>query len=241
VTVLLVAAAVIAGAGAIAAMAPFDVRLGIVGLTASLVGAALLADPLPAPAVLGIRLTAALLAVVTLRAVAGGVPSAARHAPGERGSPTHDTVSLPGWPAQLLLGLAGAAAGLAIASGITTYASVGGDVGQPTAGLASGVLGQTSLDLAVAGLLVTVAFGPALTGQIGLRRTMAAILLTEAAILVRSGLAPAPGVLEEIAFGAVVVAVAAAGSLLAGAAGQVRGHGADAPGGRMAELRPRRP
>src|SRR5438874_8345544 len=68
VTVLLVAAALIAGTGAIAALAPIDARLGLVGLTASLLGATLIADPLPSPAVLGIRLSAALLAVVILRA-----------------------------------------------------------------------------------------------------------------------------------------------------------------------------
>ena len=60
-TALLVAAAAIAGTGAIAALAPGDVRLGLIGLTASLVGASLIADPPPAPAVLAIRLTALLL------------------------------------------------------------------------------------------------------------------------------------------------------------------------------------
>jgi hypothetical protein len=221
VTVLLVAAAVIAGAGAVAAMAPLDVRLGIVGLTASLVGAALLTDPLPTPAVLGIRLTAALLAVVILHAVAGNVSG--RHPAGERGWAGPDSVSLPGWPAQLLLGVAGVAAGLAIAAEVETD-----------------LVGQPSLDLAVAGLLVAIALGPAMTGQIGLRRAMAAILLTEATILVRSGLAPAAGVLEEIAFGTLTVAVAVAGSLLAGAFEHIRAQGLRSAAGR-ADLRPHRP
>jgi len=239
VTTLLVAAAVIAGAGAVAAMAPLDVRLGIVGLTATLFGAAVLADPLPGPAVLGIRLTAALLSVVILRAGAGS--ASAGRAAGERGWAGHDAVSLPGWPAQLLLGAGGAAAGLAIASGIAAFTTVGGDVGQATPGLGSGLPGQPSLDLALAGLLLAVALGPALTGQISLRRTMAAILLVEAAILVRSGLAPGPGVLEEIAFGALVVVVAAAGSLLAGAFNHGRAQGSGSSAGRVAELHPRRP
>lgn len=216
-TALLVAAAVIAGAGAIAGLAAADVRLGLIGLTASLVGAALLADPLPTPAVLGVRLTAALLAVVTLRAA---TPAAAARHDGERGWSGRVPGPRIGWPVELLLGAGGGAAGLAIASGLTTFAKVG-DVGQQPATIATTILGPTSLALAIAGLILATALGPMLMDRPGPRRAVAAVLLSQAAILVHEGLAPTPGVLDEVVLGALIVTVAAAGAMLTAATMEV--------------------
>jgi len=230
VTALLVAAAVIAGTGAVAALAPIDVRLGLIGLTASLVGAALLADPLPSPAVLAVRLTAALLAVVTLRAAMAA--PASRRDGDARGWSGHPAAARIGWPVEALLGVAGGVAGLAIAGGITVFNKVGGgDIGQLPAPVATDLLAPTSLALGIAGLLAAIAVGPLLTEPTGARRAMAAILLAQAVILVRMALAPAPGVLDEVVFGTLLVAVAAAGAMLTAAAAVAARHAALAGAG----------
>lgn len=228
-TALLVAAAAIAGTGAIAALAPGDVRLGLIGLTASLVGAALIADPVPSPAVLAIRLTALLLAVVTLRIAA---PTTTPRAAGERGWSAREPQPepgepRPGWPSQAFLGVAGAVAGLAIASRMVLGAATGGDVGQPAVIAPTDLFSPEHLALAVAGLMAAVALGPLLIEHTGLRRAIAAVLAVQATILLRVALAPAPGVLEEVVLGTILVAVAAGGAMLT-----VAGRGA--PSARMA-------
>ncbi|MBI3750671.1 MAG: hypothetical protein HY263_03300 [Chloroflexi bacterium] len=223
-TVLLVAAAAIAGAGAVAALVPGDVRLGLIGLTASLVGAALIADPMPSPAVLAIRLTALLLAVVTLRTAA--IPAATPRTAGERGWSAREPHAepgepRPGWLSVLLLGVAGAVAGLAIAGRLVLGTATGGDVGQPAVIAPTDVLSPERLALGVAGLMVAVALGPLLVERTDLRRSIAAVLAVEATILLRVALVPAPGVLEEVVLGTILVAVAAGGAMLT-----IAGHGA---------------
>ena len=200
-TVLLVAATLIAGTGAIAALAPLDVRLGVIGLTAALVAAALIADPLPEPAVLAVRLSAALLVVVLLRAAgadleARGDARAAADDRAPRGWSGRIAGSEIGWPAAVLLGVGGAVAGLAI--GLNTLKD-----------------GWAIASLALAGLLAAAALAPILAEVAGLRRTMAAVLVAEAAILVRNALAGSSSVLEEIVFAALLVVVAAASVALA--------------------------
>src|SRR3954463_14085879 len=133
-TVLVIAAALVVGTGAIAALAPLDVRLGLVGLTASLVAAGFVMDPLPSPAVLAVRLSAALLAVVTLRAASLAVAAREdrRRVEAGRGWAGHPRASELGWPTEVLLGCGGAVAGLAIATGLRVFMLIGGgDVGQP--------------------------------------------------------------------------------------------------------------
>lgn len=217
-TALLVAAAVIAGAGAIAALAPLDVRLGLIGLATCLVGAALLSDPLPEPAILAVRLTGALLAVALLRA--SGV-AAMRAADGDgRGWSGHLTASEVGWPAEALLGAAGAVAGLAIAAAIGTPSVGGADVGQPATIAPTDLLGASSLALALAGLIAAIAIGSLVADPHGLRRSIAAVLVVEAVLLARSGLVMTSSALEEIVFAALVVTVAAAASALLAAPGR---------------------
>jgi hypothetical protein len=199
----------------VAALAPGDVRLGLIGLTASLVGAALIADPLPGPAVLAIRLTALLLAVVTLRTAA---PTAG-HLAGERGWSVREPHAepgepRPGWPSALLVGLAGAVAGLAIGTRMVLGSATGGDVGQPAVIAPTPLLSPEHLALAAAGLIAAVALGPLLVERTGLRRAIAAVLVVQGAILVRVALVPSPGILEEVILGTILVAVAAAGAML---------------------------
>lgn len=215
-TALLVAAAIIAGTGAIAALAPSDARLGLVGLTTSLVAASLIADPLPAPAVLAIRLAALLLAVVTLRAAS---PAATPRAAAERGWTVRGLRAehgepRPGWPAGLLLGVAGAVAGVGIASRMILGTTTGGDVGQPAVVAPTTFLASQHLALGVAGLMLAIALGPLLVERTGLRRAIAAVLTVQATILVRVALASPPGVFEEVILGTILVAVAAGGAML---------------------------
>jgi hypothetical protein len=212
VTVLLVAAALIAGTGAIAALAPIDARLGLVGLTASLVAAGLLGDPLPSPTVLGIRLSAALLAVVTLRAASRSI--AGRDAETGRGWSRHERSSPLGWPAEILLGTAGGAAGLAIAHQLA-IGTLSGTIGLVASPAATDLLASPGLALGAAGLMLAGALGPALFERVGLRRAIAVVLVTEAVMLARVALAPPPTVVAEVIDGLLLVAVAAAGAMLA--------------------------
>jgi hypothetical protein len=216
-TVLLLAAALVVGTGAIAALAPLDVRLGLVGLTASLVAAAFLVDPLPSPAVLAVRLSAALLAVVMLRAAGVAVTSGEerRNIEAARGWTGRHRGSELGWPAEVLLGAGGATAGLAIATGLRVFTIIGGgDVGQPPAAAAPALFSAPSLGLAAAGLILAVSLGPVLLEPTGLRRAIALVLATEAALLARMAFAPGMAILDEVVFGALLVAVAAGAAAL---------------------------
>jgi hypothetical protein len=223
VTVLLLAAALIAGTGAIAALAPLDSRLGIVGLAAALIAAALVADPFPEPAVLAVRLTGALLAVVTLRAAAASVT--ATGSAEARGWSGHAIDSQLGWPSEILLGIAGAVAGLALALAIGRVAGVGGEVGQAATIVPADLLGAESLALAVAGLIVAIGMGPLLADAALLRRAIAAVLVTEAAILVRGALVPTGSPLDDVLMAGLLVVVAVAGAAVVLAEG---GRGARA-------------
>ena len=210
-TILLAEAALVAAAGAIAALAPGDARLGLVGLAATVIGAALLADPLPSPAVLAVRLAAATLAIALVRV---GVP-----ATGDRpADTTHHAGSRLGWVAEALLGLGGALAGLAIAAGITTYTPVGGAPALPSNGSSLPFLTEAALAVGLAGLMAAIALGPALLERVGLRRTIAAVVLVQGTILLRLGFRGRPSTLEEVALAALLVGVAATGALLSRAA-----------------------
>ncbi|HXI46419.1 MAG TPA: hypothetical protein VNH13_08970 [Candidatus Acidoferrales bacterium] len=210
-TILLAAAALVAAAGAIAALAPGDARLGLVGLAATLIGAALLADPLPSPAVLAVRLAGAMLAIALVRA---GVP-----ATGDRPADSaHHAGSRLGWVAEALLGLSGAVAGLAIAAGITTFTPVGGAPVLPSTTSSLPFLTEAGLAVGLAGLMAAIALGPTLLDRAGLRRTVATVVTVQGVILLRLGLAGRPSALEEVALAALLVAVAATAALLSRAA-----------------------
>jgi hypothetical protein len=212
-TVVLVAAALIAGTGAIAAIAPIDARLGLVGLTASLVAAGLIGDPLPSPAVLGIRLSAALLAVIMLRAASRSV--AGRDLETGRGWSRHERSSSLGWPAEILIGVAGSVAGLAIAHGLALQAIPGVNP-LPAPGLGD-LSSAPALALSAAGLMLAIALGPVLFERVGLRRAIAAVLVTESVLVGRVAMAPDATVLAEVGAGLLLVAVAAGTGVLAAA------------------------
>jgi hypothetical protein len=212
VTPWLVVVALVVGTGAVAALAAGEPRLGLVGLALALLGATLLSDPLPSPTILGVRLTAALLAVAILRAVS---PAPARR----RDDEDHDEVRWHlGWPAAAVVGAAGAAAGLAIAASMPAFVPVDGADLSQDAGVGGGALGATGIALGVGCGLLALAVPAAVTERLGPRRAAAVLLLVQSAILLRVGLAGAPSLLEEIVLGSLIIAVAAAAGLLVSAA-----------------------
>lgn len=234
-TVLLLAASLVVATGAIAAVAPSDARLGLVGLTATLVAAALVGDPLPDPGVLAVRLSAALLAVAILRTTPVPVPAGGRSDAGRgwsrqlrlrrafAGVGVRDASRL-GWPAVVALGVAGAAAGLAVGARLDTLAAIAASAPAPGGGgsvdLGSELTSAAGLSLGLAGLLTAIAVGPALFGRLTLRGSIAALLLVQAAELARLGFGARPSVGEEIVVALVLVVAAGVGASI--------GHLADA-------------
>jgi hypothetical protein len=217
-----VGAALVAATGAIAALAAGEPRLGLVGLAASLIAAAVLADPLPAPALLGVRLAASLLAVAILRVA---LPHPAARGRPDAGTEVPEARSHLGWPSEVLFAAAAAAAGLAIVAVLPTFAPVAGD-GTGAAGIGhSEGLGVAGLAFSLGLGLLTLAL-PALVGSgPGPRRAIAAVVATEAAILLRAGLIGPSDVAAEIALAAVLVGVGTAAAILLGA-GRAMAEGA---------------
>lgn len=208
----LVAIVLAIGAGAVVAVSTREPAAAAIGLTVALAGSALLSDPLPAPAILGARFAAALLAASLVRWAALGAP--------RQFSPL-------GWPAEAFLATAGAIAGLGLAIGLDTLAvgaggPVGGGIGVPDGGglpvggpgLAE-VLTAGALIVAAGTGLLALAAAALVHGEPGMRRAMGLVLVTQAILVLRAGIAPAPTELEEIARAALLVAVAACGGALA--------------------------
>ena len=97
----LVAIVLAIGAGAVVAVSTREPAAAPIGLAVALVAAALLADPPPSAAILGVRITAALLAATLIRWAGRGGPR--QFAP-------------LGWPAEARLAPGAAVAGLGLAT-----------------------------------------------------------------------------------------------------------------------------
>lgn len=198
-------------AGAVVAVSARDSGAASIGLTIALVAAALLVEPLPSAAILGVRVVAALLVATIIRsAVRGGQ---------RQPSPL-------GWPAEALLATAGAIAGLGVAVGLAAVAAAGGvPVGVPGAPapgapeiVGGGTLTSIAITVAAGSSLLALGTAPLIHGQPGVRRAIGLVLVTQAVLLIRVGVA-GPGVdLEEIARAALLVTAAATGAALARAA-----------------------
>jgi len=184
VNLALAAVALAVGAGAVAAVSSRDARIALIGLAVALVGAALLADPLPAPATLGVRIVAALLAVAILRAVA---PEPRPHDRGE----TANQGSRLGWPAESLLAVGAGLGGGAVALGLASGAGAG------PADAAS--ISATVLITASAMVLLALGLGPAWVGATAIRRAIGLVLVSQGVVLLRVGLAGPPVELEQVA------------------------------------------
>jgi hypothetical protein len=209
----LVAIVLAIGTGAVVAVSSRDGAAAAIGLAIALVASALLAEPLPSAAVLGVRVVAALLVATLLRSA---MRTGRRHA-----SPL-------GWPSEALLATAGAVAGLGIAVGLASVAAAGGiQIGQPGPG-EPGAGGSVNLgDAALTAMALTTAAGTSLLalgvapfahGEPGARRAIGLVLVTQAVLLLRIGIAGPAVELEEIARAALLVVAGATGAVLARAA-----------------------
>lgn len=204
----LIAIVLAIGAGAVVAVSTREPAAAAFGLAIALVASALLADPLPSAAILGVRVVAALL-------VASLIRWAARTGP-RQPSPL-------GWPAEALLATAGGVAGLGLAVGLASIVAAGGvQVGEPgsagsvgTGGPEAAVLTALALTIAAGTSLLTLGLAPMIHGRPGIRRAIGLVLVTQAVLLVRVGIAGPGEELEEIARAALLVAAAASGAALA--------------------------
>jgi hypothetical protein len=201
-TVVLGAVLVAIWFGAIVAVSARDQWTAAIGLAVALVAAPLLADPLPSPVLLGALIVAGLLAAALVRTSAPARPEAVGA----------------GWPAEALLATAGAFAGLGIAFGLQLAAieviGFGAFSGTGGGGPEVQLLSAQSLAAAGAGSLLAVALAPALTARAGPRHAAALVLLVESVLLFRTAIAGAAVELEVVAWAALMVAVAAVGSVL---------------------------
>lgn len=217
----LVAIVLAVAAGAVLAVSTRDGAASAIGLAFALLGAALLSDPLPSPAVLGVRVVAALLVATMIR-------SAMRSAP-RQASPV-------GWPSEAFLATAGAIAGLGLAVGLASAAAAGGLPGiggaGPTGPVDTGGATVTSMALitAAGASLLVLGAAPLVHGRPGTRRAIGLVLVTQAVLLLRIGVAGPAVELEEIAREALLVVAGATGAALASAAaGSVLGREDEPP------------
>lgn len=197
-------------AGAVVAVSSRESGAAAIGLAVSLVAAALLVEPLPSAAILGVRIMAALLVATIIRVALRG----AQRQP----SPL-------GWPAEALLATAGAIAGLGLALGLSALAVAGLPAGAPGPILlgapelhGSAVITTMALTVAAGTGLLAIGIAPMLHGRPGSRRAIGLVLVTQAVLLIRIGIAGPSVELEEIARAALLVVCAATGGALAAAA-----------------------
>lgn len=231
----LVAIVLAIGAGAVVAVATREPAAAAVGLAVALVTAALATDPLPSAGIVGVRITAALLAATLIR-------WAGRSGP-RQFSPI-------GWPAEALLATAGAVAGVGIAVALASVSAGAGVPVVPGAGPVDGPVGpgigpgpgfgvggaptaaglwSMALMLGAAMALLVVGAAPMIHGEPGIRRAIGLVLVAQAVLLLRIAIAGPATDLEEVARAGLLVACAATGAALARATARAhervdRGH-----------------
>jgi hypothetical protein len=213
-------------AGAVLAVSTRESGMAPIGLAISLVAAALLADPLPSAAILGVRVIAALLAATLIRW-------------GSRRGPRQ--LSPLGWPAEALLATAAAVAGIGIAVGLASFVAAAGgaqglvggvpggsgdgSVGSEGGLLASAALTSAALTIGAGTALLVLGAAPMVHGRPGIRRAIGLVLVAQAVLLLRVGVAGPAVDLEEVARAALLVACAATGAALARATATDESHG----------------
>jgi hypothetical protein len=231
----LVAVVLIVCVGAVVAVSTRDWGAAAIGIAITLVASSLLSDPLPSVAILGVRVVAGLLvAAIRRAALRGGA---------RQPSPL-------GWPAEALIAPAGAVAGLGLAVGLAQLSAAGGGpIGVPGPSGPSGPAGPgaagagevtvTAMALVVAAGCALLALGiaPLIHGESGGRRAIGLVLVTQAVLLLRLGVAGPALELEEIARAALLVVSGATGAVIARAAAAQVGEEAEI---RASERRPAR-
>lgn len=200
----LVATAVMVVAGAIVAVSSRDARAAILGLGLTLIGAPLLADPVPDPLSLAARVVAAILTLELLWIAVRATTSVSRG-------------SLVGWPVEAIA----AAAAFVVGAGV---------VGGTAVGVAG--IGSTPIVVGTAFSLVALAVTPLVHGRDVLRLGLGATLLLVGGTVLSAALAGPPGALGQLVIAGLTVALGAAvGALCTNA---FAAHGDLGSGGRTA-------
>lgn len=209
-TAALAVIAVAVAAGAVVSISARDLRLALIGIAVVAVGSALLVDPLSSPLILAIRIVAALLAVALLWTVVVATHDEADAwgRRGRRGSVDGDPGSRLGWPAEALIAVGAAFAGLGIGANITSggFNTVGVGPTEVTVGFSV----ASSIAAAAAACLV-LGLAPAMFDRSAMRGAIGLLLVVHGAIGLRIALAGAPADLEQLVFACLVIAVASIG------------------------------
>ncbi|MES2210881.1 MAG: hypothetical protein V4515_11955 [Chloroflexota bacterium] len=204
---ILVGVAFAVTAGAVVAVSAREARVALVGLAVAMAAAPFLADPLPPLTVLATRVVGAALAAYLLRAAVASAEApagTARPRIGHGGSRT-------GWPAETLLALAAWIVGLSISIHLEALNPAGPGI---TSGDALGAWSAASAAAGAGLAAIVIAIVPAVRARDGFRTAVGLLVLIMGIMLLRTGVAGAPGDLEQLTGVALAVAAAITGSIL---------------------------
>lgn len=194
-------------AGAVVAVSARDARTALVGLAVALSAAPFLADPMPPLPTLAARVVGAALAAYLVRAAVSPAGSDSE----ARGLDSIHTGSRAGWPTESLLAVAAWIVGLSVSTHLEGLNPVGAGV-SPSDAL--GALNAASLATGAGLAAIVIAMVPALGAGHGFRTAVGLLVLIQGVVLFRTGVAGAPGDLEQLAGLALLVVAAIAGSVL---------------------------
>jgi hypothetical protein len=211
---ILAGATLAVAAGAVIAASAREARAALIGVALVLGLGPFVAEPLPGPAILGVRVVTGILVAYLLWAVAGAAE-------------VRGLGSRIGWPAEAALGLAAAICGVALAGSL---ASLQPGLPEP-AGQPAFAITTSGLVLGTGLALVAIGLAPAFLARVPLRATIGLLLLAQGIVLARTGIAGAPGDLEQLGVNGLVLAIGAAGALIAavGHRGAPTGHAPPGP------------
>jgi hypothetical protein len=222
-TLAVAAVALLVVAGGVAAVALRDAMAALLGLTVVVTLGSVVADPVPSPIALAVRIVGGILVAVVLRTalIAGAGDTAP--APGtsrdvrplgsrdaSEGDVGPDSSTL-GWPAVSLLAVAGAAIGWAVTLAIGGVAGAATGIDAPGVGPseATAVAGATAGALLLLGGLQT-----AFVREVR-RSTVALVLLAQGVLVAMTALVGPLTDLGHVAAVALLVAAASGGTALA--------------------------
>jgi hypothetical protein len=186
-------------AGAVIAASSREARAALVGLVLTLGLGPFLTDPLPGAAVVGARVVTGILVAYLLWAVSAG-------------DEVRGLGSRIGWPAETLLALGVAIAGVAMASGLEALAP---GAPEPPGGGPLDALTPPALALGAGLASLVVGLAPALVGRHALRTAIGLLLVVQGVVLARTGIAGPPGELEQLGIDGLVLTVGASAALIA--------------------------
>jgi hypothetical protein len=186
-------------AGAVIAASSREARAALVGLVLALGLGPFLTDPLPGPAVLGARVVTGILVAYLLWAVSG--------------DELHGLGSRLGWPAESMLAMGVAIAGIAMAGSLETPDPSG--PGRPASAGPLDALTPAALALGAGLASIVVGLAPALLGRRALRMAIGLLLVVQGVVLARTGIAGPPGELEQLGIDGLVLAIGTSAALTA--------------------------